>query len=119
MKRLVLALGVIGFIGCFLPLAGGTSWFDLRHVIEGWTVWLVIAAFAAPVLVGLSRAPMRAMDAIGVAACFGYVAYKLHGSLWNMIVHGQIGGRMMGVAAVFGCLLSAFSLVSVAKTRAS
>jgi hypothetical protein len=114
MKRLVLLFGLVGFIGCFLPLWGDLSWFDLRHLEPGWTVYLVIAAFAAPAIVGMSKEPMRRNDALGSAGAFGYILYVVHSDLWRMIVASRIGGRMMAVSAVLGC---AAALIAAATAR--
>lgn len=118
MKRLVLVFGLIGFIGCFLPMLGELSWFDLRHFDEGWTVWLVIAAFALPTVLGFSKS-MRLADAAGATTGFGYVLWKFHGDLWNLIFHTAIGGMMMGIAAVVGFLVSLGALVQAAKSKAA
>jgi hypothetical protein len=106
MKRLLLAFGVIGFVGCFLPMIGDLSWFDLRHADGGWTVWLVIAAYAVPALVGASKAPLKSADALGALGAFGFIVWKFHGDLWNLIFHTAIGGMMMGIAAVLGLVAS-------------
>ena len=113
MKRLVLLFGLVGFIGCFLPLWGDVSWFDLRATL-GWTVYLVIAAFAAPAIVGMSKEPMRRNDALGSAGAFGYILFVVHSDLWKMIFDSRIGGRLMGVSAVLGC---AAALIAVATAR--
>ncbi|HEY1554273.1 MAG TPA: hypothetical protein VGF94_05530 [Kofleriaceae bacterium] len=117
MKRLVLAFGVIGFVGCFLPMVGELSWFDMRHFDEGWTVWLVIAAFATPALVGLSRTPFKTADAAGATAAFAYIVWKFHGHLWDLIVHSAIGGMLMGLAAVLGFVVSGTTLLQTIQTK--
>ena len=117
MKRLVFLFGLVGFVGCFLPLFGDLSWFDLRHYDEGWTVYLVIAAFALPALVGFSRDHLKLHDAIGAGTGFGYVLYKFHGDLWTLIFRSGIGGKLMGGAAILGFAAALVAALQSAKTK--
>jgi hypothetical protein len=116
MKRLLLACGLIGFVGCFLPLLGPLSWFDLRHEV-GWTAWLVIAAYAVSAIVGLSKTPLRRADAAAALTAFGFVLWHFHGDILKLIIHTRIGGMMMGIAAVAGFLISLASLIQSAKVK--
>src|SRR5262245_42065029 len=89
MKRSILAFGVLGLVGCFLPLVAGVSWFELRHLDESWTIWLVMAAFAFPALSGASRSAADRVAALVGTACFGYLAFKFRGGVFDLIVHGS------------------------------
>jgi len=101
MKRLVLAFGALGLVGCFLPIFGDVSWFDLRHE-GGSTVWLLIAAFATPTVVGVTRNRLGFADALAAVLGFGYALYRFHGDLGTLIFHTGIGGTLMAVAAMAG-----------------
>ena len=50
MNRLGLVFGILGLIGCFLPFWLGASYWDFHATAGGRHVYLVLAAFAAPVL---------------------------------------------------------------------
>ena len=89
-KRFIFALGLLGLIGCFLPLTMGVSLFDLRHFDSGWHVWLVLAAFALPTYVGATETDKSA--AIAGSISFGYLTYKFGTGLFDLVFHASIGG---------------------------
>src|SRR3954470_5044635 len=99
MKRFVLAFGLIGLVGCFLPFIPGLSFFDMRH-FDAWPVYLVLAAYAIPTLIGASKSALGFGDALGATGAFGYLLYKFGTGTIDLILHGSIGAIMMGVAAV-------------------
>src|SRR5689334_8753820 len=114
MKRFLLAFGALGLVGCFLPLVLGLSWFDMRHLDPGWTVWLVMAAFAVPAFIGATDGELDRADAIAATVSFGYLAYKFNTDTWNLVFHASIGGIMMGIALVCGL---GYSLLALAATK--
>jgi hypothetical protein len=108
MRKAIAGFALLGLVGCFLPLIGSISMFDIREA-DALAVYLLIAAFLAPMIAGLS-------DKIGVAAAvgtigFGYVLYKFGFNTLDLVLEGGIGGKMMGVAAVagFACSLLGFA----------
>src|SRR6186713_2765259 len=106
MKRSILAFGLLGLVGCFLPLVAGISWFGMRHFDQGWSVWLVTAAFAVATLVSASRSESdRVAGMVGIGA-FGLVAYKLGTGVFDLVLHASIGGIMMGIAVIGGLATS-------------
>jgi hypothetical protein len=107
-KRFILAFGVLGLLGCFLPLALGVSLFELRHLDHGWHVWLVLAAFALPTYVGATENDK--MAGIAGAVSFGYLAYKFGTGLFDLVFHASIGGIMIGVAVIAGLVASLTAL---------
>jgi hypothetical protein len=116
MKRIIFGFGVLGLIGCFLPLMVGLSWFELRHFDQGWTVWLVVAAFALPTYVGAARSEGESAAALVGTACFGYLTYKFGTDVFDLVLHASIGGIMMGVAVIGGL---ASSLLALSASRGS
>jgi hypothetical protein len=104
MKRLIVGFGLLGLVGCFLPLAAGVSLIDFRH-FEAWPIYLIVAAFVVPVIAGLDDklTPLRCLAAL---IGFGYVAVKFNTGIWDLVVHADIGGKMMGVGAIGGLLAS-------------
>lgn len=103
MKRPIAILGLVGLIGCFLPLGLGISFFDIHHV--AWMpVILMLAAFALPTFVGFSATDPGA--ALAGVLGFGYVVFRYNTDLIDLVIHADIGGKMMGVAAIAGLLTS-------------
>ncbi len=105
MKRLGIVFGLLGIIGCFLPFVLGISFWDLRDADGGWRVYLVLAAFAAPVL---AQQGTKAGALLSLAG-FGYVSWRVFGTdVLTVLRHGSIGAILMMVGA-FGGLLSSVS----------
>jgi hypothetical protein len=107
-KRFILGFGLLGLLGCFLPLTLGVSLFDLRHFEHGWHVWLVIASFAVPAYVGATE-PDKTAGVVGSVA-FGYLAYKFGTGVFDLLFHASIGGIMIGVAVIAGLVSSVTAL---------
>ena len=101
MRRYMLGFSILGLVGCFLPMIGGTSisLFDLRH-LSG-SPWLIAAAFAAPAVAAWRRS---AAILIVSAICFGYLALRLGPRSLDLVLYAGIGGKMLGVAVVGGVL---------------
>lgn len=105
MKRAFAIFGLVGLVGCFLPLVAGISLFDLR-AFDGAPVYMVMAAFAVPMFLGLAGKLPAAAKA-GAVACFGYLVFVKFGlDTFDLVIHGAIGAKMMGVAAVGGLVTS-------------
>ncbi len=117
MKRLLLAVSALGLLGCFLPFVLGVSWFDLRHVDPGMTVWWVIAAFAVPTFIGASSGELDKSDAIAATTAYGYLAYKFNIDAFRMLIHTSLGGIMMAVAMICGLCIALLSLVAITNKR--
>jgi hypothetical protein len=108
MKKAIALFGVLGLVGCFLPLVAGISLFDLRHV-DALPVYLMLGAFAAPMVAGLAEHTRAA--AIAGTIGFGYVLYKFGFDIFDLVIDAGIGGKLMAVAAVagFGAALLGFA----------
>jgi hypothetical protein len=109
MKKTFALFGLIGLVGCFLPLAFGVSLFDARSA-DALQVYLLMAAFAVPMFMGFADKLHPAASLIS-GACFGYLLWKfgIFGTK-DLILHGSIGGIMMGVATIGGLVTSLGSL---------
>jgi len=108
MKRSVTIFAVIGLVGCFLPFIGGVSFFQFRH-LEWLPIVLLTAAFAVPMIVGLTGSNVGA--AVAGLIGFGYVGFKFGTGLWDLAIHAEIGGKMMAGGAVGGLVASLGALV--------
>lgn len=103
MKRSIAVFGLVGLVGCFLPLLPGVSFFQLRH-LEWIPIVLMTAAFVIPMLAGMTDS--NAGAALAGLIGFGYVSAKFGTGLWDLAIHAEIGGKMMAVAAVGGLVSS-------------
>jgi hypothetical protein len=108
MKRSVALFGLIGLVGCFLPFVGGIAFFDFRH-IEWTPIVLMTAGFLIPMIAGLQGG--NASAALAGLLGFGYVAIKFNTALWDLLVHAEIGGKMMAIGAVGGLVSSVLALL--------
>ncbi len=115
MKRIMLAFGLLGLIGCFLPILPGLSFFDLRHVDDGWTVWMVVGAFALPTYVGAIHGEADRSALFASVGCFGYLAYKFGTGVFDLVFHASLGGIMMGIAIIGGVASSVLALAAAQK----
>jgi hypothetical protein len=108
MRKAIALFGLLGLVGCFLPIIGSMSMFDLREV-DAIAIYLLIGAFLAPMIAGFADKTVTA-SMVGTVG-FGYVLYKFGFSTLDLVLDGGIGGKMMGVAAVagFACSLLGFA----------
>jgi hypothetical protein len=114
MKRNIALLGLAGLVGCFLPLVPGLSLFDLRHFAEGWSAWLVMAAFATPAYVGATTKNDVVAGLAGLVS-FGYLAIKFGTGTFHLIFHAASGGILIGVAIIAGLCASVAALAVQTK----
>jgi hypothetical protein len=100
MRRYLIGFALLGLIGCFLPVIGGTSisLLDLHHLT--WRAWLIAAAFAAPVVAAWRRSAVVLVSAIS----FGYLGLRLGPRSADLVLYAGIGGKLIGVAVVGGII---------------
>ena len=118
----VLASGLIGLIACFLPLASGegmsVSFWDMHNIDMAQTL-MVMVGYGAGLAMGamaVAKAPMQRWQAIVAALGFAFVVFKFRGGFIDLITHGAIGAKLMGIAAIAGLV---FSVLCVAKPEAT
>lgn len=112
----VLICGVLGLVGCFLPMIseGGLSFtfFDMRKADAAQT-FMVMGAYA----VGLAMAAMGAAkgmqrwQSIVAAIAFAFVVFKFRGGFLDLITKGAIGAKLMGIAAIGGLVFAILTAV--------
>jgi hypothetical protein len=115
MKRNIGILGVVGLIGCFLPLVPGASLFDFRHFANDWTTWLIMAAFALPAFVGLTAKSNAGASLAGLIG-FGYLALKFRTATFDLVFHASSGGIVMGIAIILGVCASVAALATPSRS---
>lgn len=120
-KKLMLAFGVLGLLGLFIP-QGGFSWFSVLKMISGTQLIIVLAAFALPTIGGIlavTKPPMQKWQAgLGIAG-FGLAAWKFE--IWR--IFKDFGGlfkhipTLLIVIAIVGGLIA--SIMAVVKGEES
>ena len=114
MKRASGMFALLGLVGCFLPIFGSFSLFDARH-FDALGVYLVVAAFAIPMVLGVADKLATAGNVLALG-CFSYVLLHRFGfDVLELIRHGSFGGRAMGIGAVGGFVTA---LASLTETKA-
>lgn len=101
MKRAFAIFGLVGLVGCFLPLAPGFSLWDAR-VFDHLQIYMMVAAFAVPMLLGFAT-KLPAAGKLAAVGCFAYLLfYKMGFDVFDLLIHASIGGKAMAVAAIGG-----------------
>jgi hypothetical protein len=117
MKRVIALFGLVGLVGCFLPIFGNFSMFDARH-LDAVQTYLLMAGFAVPMIVGFSGNRLASGVSLISVVCFGYVLYKFGFDTLDIVVHAAIGGKLMVVGAVGGFIASIAGLVESRNAKA-
>jgi hypothetical protein len=113
----VLACGLLGLIGCFLPMISAEglsmSFFDLRKIDAAQT-FMVMGGYAVALAMGAMGAAkgMQRWQSIVAIVGFAFVVFKFRGGFIDLITHGAIGAKLMGIGAVAGLV---FAILTAAK----
>lgn len=115
----VLACGLLGIIGAFLPMvsAGGESisFFSMKELIGAGQVFMVLGGYAAGLAMGAMAAakpPMQRWQGIVAALGFAFVMFKMRDGFMKFITDGAIGAKLMGISAIAGLV---FAILCIAK----
>ena len=109
MKRAFALFGLLGLVGCFLPMVPGLSLWDLAE-FDRVQIYLMMAAFAVPALLGLAG-KLPTAGKLTALGCFAYLLfYKMGFDVLDLLWHASIGGKAMAVAAIGGTVTALGSL---------
>jgi hypothetical protein len=115
----VLACGLLGIIGCFLPMQSfgdkSISFWDFKQLMGSGQIFMVMGGYAAGLVMGIlaaAKPPMLRWQAIVAGLGFVFVIFKMRDGFMKMITDMAIGGKLMGIAALAGLV---FSILCVAK----
>ena len=111
LKLGVAVCGLLGVIGCFLPMVQGISFFDTR-AFDGGHVYITLAAFGAALAMGamgMKNGMQRWMSVIAIVG-FSVVILRMRGEMIELMKAG-IGGKLMGIAALAGLALAILTTV--------
>jgi peptidoglycan/LPS O-acetylase OafA/YrhL len=107
----VVACGLVGLIGCFLPLVAGVSFYDTRH-FDAPHFYMTAGGYGAALAMGvlaISKGMQRWMSVIAIIA-FSLVILRMRGELVELLNAG-LGGKLMSVAALAGLALAILTTV--------
>lgn len=108
----VVACGLLGLLGCFLPLMAGVTFFDTRH-FDPASFYITAAGYGAAIVMGglgISKGMQRWMSVIAIVG-FSVVVLRMRGEVVDLLKSG-IGGKLMGVGALAGL---AFAILTTIK----
>lgn len=111
----VLIFGAVGLIGCFLPLVSeqgiSMSLWSMHSLAMGQTL-MVMLGFALPLVMGIMalKGSMLRWQAIVSIVGFAFVLFKFRGGFIDLLTHGAIGAKLMGIAVIVG-IVSAIACI--------
>jgi hypothetical protein len=114
-KFAVLACGVLGLIGCFLPMVSAEgmhfSFWDAHKAPDGVQVYLVMAGYALAAVMGAMGAAKGFKRPQGIASLIGFafVIFKFRGGFMDLL-KAAIGAKLMFIAALAGVVVSVIAL---------
>ena len=116
----VLACGLLGLIGCFLPMVSfgdqSISLWKLREAPgASGQVYLTMIAFIVPLVMGAlaaAKPPMQRWQAIVALVGFILGFIKLREGFFKLITDGAIGAKLMGISVLAGVV---FAVLCIAK----
>jgi hypothetical protein len=115
----VLACGLLGIIGCFLPMQHfgdkSISFWDFKQLMGSGQIFMVMGGYAAGLVMGIlaaAKPPMLRWQGIVAIVGFAFVVFKMRDGFMKMITDMAIGGKLMAIAALAGLV---FSVLCVAK----
>lgn len=111
MKLGVVVCGLLGLVGCFLPMVEGVSFFDTR-AFDASNAYIVMGGFATAMVMGalgIAKGMARWISIIAIVG-FGVVVLRMRGELVEMMKAG-VGAKLMGIAAMAGLVFAILSTV--------
>ncbi len=112
----VLVCGLLGLVGCFLPMVSGEgmsiSFFDTRK-LDAANFFIVAGGYAAALAMGAmgaAKGMQRWMSIVAIVG-FGLIVAKMRGAVIDMLKLG-IGAKLMAIAAIAGLV---FAILTVTK----
>ena len=107
----VVVCGLLGLVGCFLPLTADLSFFDTRE-FNAANFYIIAGGYAAALAMGamgVAKGMQRWMSIIAIVG-FSVVVLRMRGEVLVLLKAG-IGAKLMGVAALAGLALAILTTV--------
>jgi len=107
----VVVCGLVGLIGCFLPMTAGLSFYDTR-AFDAANFYIIAGGYVAAAAMGglgIAQGMQRWMSIIAIVG-FSVVVLRMRGEVVELLKAG-IGAKLMGVAALAGLALAILTTV--------
>ncbi|MBA3817591.1 MAG: hypothetical protein H0X17_01755 [Deltaproteobacteria bacterium] len=112
----VLVCGLLGLVGCFLPLVSAEgmsiSLFDMRK-FDAANTFIIMGGFAAALAMGAMGAAkgMQRWQSIVAIVGFALIVIKMRSGFLDLITKGAIGAKLIGIAAVVGLVFAILTAI--------
>lgn len=113
----VFVCGVLGLVGCVLPLAPGLSFFGTRS-FDAANVYIIMAGYAAAMTMGalgIAKGMQRWMSIIAIVG-FSMIVLRMRGEMIDLL-KAEIGAKLMGIGALAGLILAILTTVKPEPDR--
>lgn len=106
LKLGVVACGLLGLVGCFLPLTESLSFFGTR-AFDAANVYITLAGFAIAAAMGALGVARRMESWMAIIALVGFamIVLRLRGDVVDLLQAG-IGAKLVGIGAIAGLLFA-------------
>jgi hypothetical protein len=107
----VVVCGLVGLVGCFLPMMEGLSFFDTRR-FDAANFYIVAGGFATAAAMGVLgiAGGMQRWKSIIAIVGFSIIVLRMRGEVVELLQAG-IGAKLMGTAALVGLALAILTTV--------
>jgi hypothetical protein len=115
--------GVVGLVGCFLPIGGeGDASYSLwdTHTGDLAAVVMVLVGFAMPIALGalaIAKPPFMRWQALGALVALALVAIKIRAFLPFDVFTNALGWKLIGGGLYLGLLASAVGVARPEQAR--
>lgn len=120
----VLAFGLLGVIGCFLPMEslGGrsVSFFGMKALMGAAQVYIVMSGYVLALVMGAlaaAKPPMKRWQGVVSMLGFAFVMFKLRDGFTDFITDGAIGAKLMGISAIAGLVVAILCVAKVETAK--
>jgi hypothetical protein len=107
----VVACGLLGFVGCFLPFVAGFSFFDTR-AFDAANFYIVAGAFVVATVMGIMgvlRGMARWASIVAIVG-FSVVILRMRGEMMELFRAG-VGAKLIGIGSVAGLVFAILTTV--------
>ena len=115
----VVLCGVIGLVGCFLPLSHGVSFFGTR-AFDAANVYIIMIGFAAALgmgALGVVQGMQRWMAIIAIVG-FSMIVMRMRGDIIELFKLG-VGAKLIAAGALAGLVLAILTTVKPEPAKGS
>ena len=106
LKLGIVVCGLLGLVGCFLPLTDELSFFGMR-AFDAANVYIILAGFAVATAMGALGVAKGMQQWMGIIAIVGFamIVLRMRGDMIDLLKAG-IGAKLMAIGAIAGLLFA-------------